>query len=144
MRKRKPHNEETKMKISKSNTGEKSSQWKGDYAKYQALHAWIRKHHLPADHCCNPKCLGKSKEYQWALKKGKKYSRDIKDYQQMCRSCHRLMDITNETKEKISTSLKKLPKSGKKINCLVCGKEIYVYPSRINKKYCSFECKIKN
>ncbi len=101
------HSQETKRKISLSNTGKKSSQWKGDKAKYQALHTWIRTHHGKADYCVNPMCPGKSSQYQWALKKGRKYSRNIRDYQQMCRSCHRKMDITMATRGKISKGLRK-------------------------------------
>lgn len=107
MRTRKPHSEDTKNKISISNTGKLSSQWKGDRAKYQALHIWIRTHHGKADHCSNKKCEGKSSEFQWALKSGKSYSRNVNDYQQMCRSCHRKMDMTKEVREKISKGLTK-------------------------------------
>ena len=95
MRKRKPHTLQTRKKISISNTGELSSQWKGDNAKYQALHGWIRRHYGSANHCENINCKGKSKEYQWALKTGKKYSRNINDYIQLCRSCHQKMDMTD-------------------------------------------------
>ena len=107
MRKRKPHTLETKLRISISNTGILSSQWKGNKAKYQALHTWIRKYHGSADRCENPDCKGISNDFQWALKPGRKYSRNIKDYKQLCRSCHRKMDVTPETREKISNSNRK-------------------------------------
>lgn len=95
------HSEETKKKISVANTAELSSQWKGIGAKYQALHMWIRRHYGKAVKCENFFCEGISHQYQWALKLGKKYSRNIEDYIQLCRSCHRKMDMTPETKQKI-------------------------------------------
>lgn len=139
----KKHTKEAKLKISISNTGEKSSQWKGNKAKYQALHTWIRSHYGKASKCINKKCSNKSKEYQWALKKGRRYSRNINDYQEMCRSCHKKMDMTKTTRNKISKTLKNLAKKGKNIKCLVCNTLIYIYPSRVNKKYCSTACRIK-
>jgi hypothetical protein len=98
MRNRKPHSKETKEKISLANTGILSSQWKGNKAKYQALHGWIRRHHGPANHCS--KCKKTDKEYQWALKPGRKYSRNINDYDQLCRSCHQKQDMTDSRREK--------------------------------------------
>lgn len=94
------HTEETRQKISISNTGAFSSQWKGESAKYQALHVWIRSHYGKAQRCENPSCEGKSTQFQWALKKGRKYSRNRDDYLQLCRSCHRKYDITEEFRKK--------------------------------------------
>lgn len=130
--KRKPHLEETKKKISLSNTGKLSSQWKGDDAKYQALHSYIHNHFGKANHCENDLCEGKSKEYQWALKPNSTYSRNIKDYFQLCRSCHRKMDMTNKTKEKIS---KKLTKH---IGCKIKG----CLFNHLSKGYCQYHYNI--
>ena len=85
--------------------GKKHGMWRGGKAKYQALHNWIRKSYGKATKCENSQCLGKSKQYQWALRQSRKYSRKVRDYIQLCRSCHRKMDITVETRKKISNSL---------------------------------------
>jgi len=105
--KRPKHTEETKRKISISNTGEKSSQWKGDNIKYQAIHTWLRTRYGNANKCENIDCKNKSKEYQWALIKGKLYKRRRNHFIMLCRSCHRKMDITKETRKKISIGLTK-------------------------------------
>jgi len=101
------HTDATRKRISISNTGEKSSQWKGDLAKYQAIHIWIRTHWGSSYKCENIDCEGKSKQYQWALKPNRKYTRNRKDYEMLCRSCHRKQDITEETKRKISLGNRK-------------------------------------
>ena len=80
-RKKYTHSEETKKKISLSNSGEKSSQWKGDNIKYQAIHSWIRRYHSKASKCENHLCEGKSKEFQWCLIKGMNYERKGEIYQ---------------------------------------------------------------
>ncbi|MEK6878608.1 MAG: hypothetical protein AABY22_03320 [Nanoarchaeota archaeon] len=92
--------EKTKKKISKSNTGKLSSQWKGKEAKYQAFHIWIRTHYGNATKCENKRCLKKSFNYEWALIKGKKHGHDIKRYIQLCKSCHRIYDEINKKTRK--------------------------------------------
>lgn len=101
------HSKDTRLKISLANTGSFSSQWKGDKANYQALHTWIRTHHGKADCCENPQCEGKSRQYQWALRPGRKYSRQVEDYIKLCRSCHQKMDYTEERRQKISKATRK-------------------------------------
>lgn len=44
------------------------------------------------------------KRYEYALKKGCTYSEDIQDYIQLCPSCHRKYDITDEIRKKMSAS----------------------------------------
>jgi len=101
------HSTKTRKKISLSNTGKKSSQWKGDKVKYQAIHSWLRTKYGKANICENKKCLKKSRQYQWALKKGENYKRDKKKFIMLCRSCHKKLDMTQKTKDKISKSLTK-------------------------------------
>lgn len=47
------HDEETKMKISKSMTGEHNPMWKGDNIKYLALYRWVRRNIPKPDLCQN-------------------------------------------------------------------------------------------
>lgn len=67
--------------------------WKGDAAKKGAIHDWIRRNWGKADHCTNPNCLGKSTRFDWSKKDhNTPYTRNIDEYQQICKSCHQLYD----------------------------------------------------
>lgn len=67
-----------------------------------AIHKWINKWHGRASKCesktHNPNI--KAKKYDWALKHGKEYKKDIKVFFQLCRSCHVKYDYTEERREK--------------------------------------------
>ena len=89
------HTEETKIKISISNTGELSSQWKGKNIKYQAIHSWLRANYGRANKCEAENCPSISKNYEWILIKGKKYERKRENFMQMDKSCHRIYDRVN-------------------------------------------------
>lgn len=86
---------------------------------YNGYHRWIGRHYGKADHCENPECEGRSKTYEWALIKDREYSKDRKDYIQLCKICHCKYDgfsermkgkpgipRTEEWKKNISESLK--------------------------------------
>lgn len=77
---------------------EGNSRWVGAKAKYSTFHGWINKHNKKDIFCnhCN-----QEKKLDWAIKKGKKYSRDISDYLCLCRSCHLKYDYTEERKNKL-------------------------------------------
>jgi hypothetical protein len=120
------HSEKTKKKISLSNTGKKSSQWKGNKAKYQAIHSWIRRHYGKANKCECVDCNNKSNQYQWALKPGYKYKRDINVFMMLCRSCHKKMDINKYTRKKISEALTKY------VGCKIIG----CNKKHLAKRYC--------
>ena len=59
---------------------------------YKSIHQWLRRKHPKAKQCSVASCPQKSKHFDWALKKGFKHDRNISNYQEMCRSCHRLYD----------------------------------------------------
>jgi hypothetical protein len=69
---------------------------------YRIVHDWINLHYGKAHKCENPICNGKSKTFEYCLKKGKQHERNIENYFQLCRSCHRLYDMTPESKVIIS------------------------------------------
>ncbi len=73
-------------------TGRKNGAWKGDKVGYKALHRWLKDNFGKANKCENPECEGKSKLFEWAKLKGKKYSHNRKNFQMLCRSCHRKYD----------------------------------------------------
>ena len=64
------------------------SKSKAEPRKYDAIHHWLRAHYGSATKCENPKCRKVSKNYQWALKKGKEYDWDVACFWQLCASCH--------------------------------------------------------
>lgn len=70
---------------------------------YLNIHQNIRRWHGKANKCENPDCESvKPKRYEWALKKGRTYSENINDYIQLCPSCHRKYDETEERRAKLS------------------------------------------
>lgn len=83
--------------------GDRHWAWQSENPSYRAVHAWIRSYYGVATKCENPKCIYprkdkrgnlmlKPKAYQWANKSGK-YERDIKDFIQLCASCHKQYDL---------------------------------------------------
>lgn len=80
-------------------TQEKSTSWKGDKAGYYAVHIWLKKYYGKAYMCSASNCSGKSQNYQWALIKGKKYTHDVDNFMQLCRSCHSKYDYTEKQRE---------------------------------------------
>lgn len=91
----KPILEETRKKLSENNcrywlgkksphsTGEKHWNWKGDDVGYNGLHAWVRKN-LPKPELCE--CCNEKPPLDLANKGV--YSRDFKNWEYLCRSCH--------------------------------------------------------
>ena len=49
--------------------------------------------------CEEKTCSGISKVFDWAIKHGREYSHNRKDYRRLCRSCHRKYDMTPERRE---------------------------------------------
>ena len=69
--------------------GEESHAWKGDMAKYQAIHIWVRKEKGSAgEHNCVD-CGNRAHEWSNI---DSNYRRVLDDYESRCRSCHRRKD----------------------------------------------------
>ena len=85
--------EETKKKISNSLKGrykaEENRQWKGLKVKNSALHEWLRNNLTKPDKC---PIWDKDEKLSIANLKNHNYTRDLKDYQYMCYSCHSKLD----------------------------------------------------
>lgn len=82
--------EKTKQKNSESKKGEKNPMWKGDdIGKYQR-HERIKTKLGEPKFCEICKRIDK-KIYDWSSK-NHKYSLEIKDWQRLCRSCHKKYD----------------------------------------------------
>lgn len=114
MREKKLSKEHIK-KLKEANSGNKCYAWKGDSAGYGSIHCWIKKHYGKASKCENPNCSHKSKHYEWALLKGKKYSHNRNNFFMLCVSCHRKYDMTETTKRKIGKALRGRPPWNKKL-----------------------------
>lgn len=138
--------------------------WKGERAGYFSKHAWIHRNFGKATECLNRKfdmfdfkCRGISSNYEWA-NKSKKYKRNLKDWIQLCRSCHRLFDMTDSKLKKLRISGRKgnlVPHSGwfkkgttphNKTNiykkCSQCNKKFKTIKSDFKRrKTCSLECR---
>jgi hypothetical protein len=71
----------------------KSWAWKGDKAKYSAIHTWVREQLGKPQEC---KICGNilAKKFEW-INVNHKYQRNLDDYIRMCTSCHRKYDIKN-------------------------------------------------
>jgi hypothetical protein len=61
------------------------SWWKGDDAGYEAIHRYLRQH-FPKTGTCEQ--CGIKARTDYALIKGRTYSRDRSDYRELCRRCH--------------------------------------------------------
>lgn len=90
-----------KYASSDAHKGKGNPQWKGNNAKHAAIHTWLNKHYRKI------KCELCDKTYplDWALRKNKKHSHNVKNYRVLCRSHHLIYDYTFERRAKISKTL---------------------------------------
>lgn len=75
-------------KIREANTGERSHNWKGDAVGYASLHEWVRKR-IPKPLIC-PRCH--TRLTIDLSNKDNKYTRDLNDWEWLCRICHMEID----------------------------------------------------
>lgn len=110
---------------------------KGGISKreYSNIHYWLRKNYGNADQCEGEECKGTSKNYGWALLKGKKYEKSRDNFMPLCKSCHTLYDTTDETRRKLSLYQKTKVLDLKPIDCPRCSYRIE-HPKH-NQKFCS-------
>lgn len=57
---------------------------------YMNLHQWVKRHYGKATHCTNDS-THINRYYEWANVTGT-YERDLENFKQLCRSCHRKLD----------------------------------------------------
>ena len=82
------------------------SRWIENPTNYSTIHKWLLDKFGTATKCESKTCNGKSKNYQYALNKGKNYERKRENFKMLCASCHRKYDMTKKTKSKIIKNLK--------------------------------------
>ena len=92
---------------------------------YRAIHMWLAYHYEKTGVCDFCNSIGK--ETQRALKKGESYQKDITKYHELCVSCHKKYDFTEETRKKMSASHKgiPLPHKEKAVIATRDGKEVH-------------------
>jgi len=89
---------------------------KNNYPHYSAVHIWLRSKYGSASKCENELCESRNpKRFEWALKKGCVYENKIENFMQLCPSCHRKYDLTDEARKKMSDSHKGIPVNEKPI-----------------------------
>jgi RecJ-like exonuclease len=74
-----------------------------DKNEYARIHYWIRKNYGKANKCESKNCTGITKDYGWALLKGKEYERNRDNFMMLCKSCHTKYDFTDETIKKLKS-----------------------------------------
>ena len=67
--------------------------------EYNSIHKWLTKHFGQPKRCDGHKCSGKSIKYEWALKEGYLYERNIDNFDRLCKSCHSKRDVTDIQRE---------------------------------------------
>ncbi len=86
-----------KRKIAESmkgkNANEKNPMWKGKKVGYMGLHNWVRRNLGTPIKCnrCGKEFRGRN-TIHWANLSGK-YLRDLKDWERLCSSCHKKLDL---------------------------------------------------
>lgn len=65
--------------------------FKGDEVGYRAIHTYLSKH-FPKTGICDE--CGEMKRTEYALIKGREYSRNREDYRELCKLCHNRYDQT--------------------------------------------------
>jgi NUMOD3 motif len=79
---------QTRKKLSEARTGENNSGWKGSEVGYKGLHMWVNSHKVKSGKCSTCSFSGPT---EWANISGL-YFRDLDDFAEMCKDCHREFD----------------------------------------------------
>lgn len=77
---------------------------------YNSVHYWLKTRFGKADHCESSSCTRTSMRFEWALKNGRVYEKNRKNFLMLCASCHQKMDWqghSEEVREKIRESNKR-------------------------------------
>lgn len=62
--------------------------WTMTKSEYDAIHSWIRYKYGKSDRCSNPMCKKDCNRFEWALKQGCEYKRDVNCFIKLCKRCH--------------------------------------------------------
>lgn len=79
--------------------GEENPRWKGSNISYRSLHNWVVYHLGRAIKCTecglDETPEGKKRYFDWANISGE-YKRDLEDWKQLCKLCHKAFDKRNK------------------------------------------------
>ena len=76
-----------------------------EWRVYDMVHHWIQRKYGKAIKCETKDCILVPKRFEWALKKGFSYEKNIGNFIQLCPSCHRKYDWTEEQSKRVSEAL---------------------------------------
>lgn len=87
------HTSETRKKMSESKKGNKNPQWKGKFVGIKPLHRWVRRNQPKPQLCQDCKIKPPYDLANISPKYNPKtYTRDIKNWEWLCRKCHMVKD----------------------------------------------------
>lgn len=97
----------------KNHKGDRSPHWKGDDVGYDGIHTWLTREFGKGTNCEH---CGEKRKLHWAKITDKEYERKRENFIELCSSCHKKYDFTNESRIRMSESHKGKvsPKKGKK------------------------------
>ena len=72
--------------------------------EYHRIHAWIKRNYGKANKCESSNCKKISTSYHWALKKGFNYEKARENFIMLCQSCHKIYDMNDLVRDKMSKS----------------------------------------
>lgn len=100
-------------------------------SQYRTVHNWLNRHYGKAALCENSNCLKTSTAFEWALKKGYQYAKKKDNFLQLCTSCHRKYDFSENCRAVIKENFKKGRQARKKpvIKLDAGGKQLCIYES---------------
>lgn len=75
-------------------SGKNHPNWKGENAKWSAIHMWVRRHKGKPQICQDCGATAKEKRLYWS-NKDHQYRRNLDDYTSRCPTCHKNFDIKN-------------------------------------------------
>ena len=129
--------------LSGKGSDENHHAWKGDKCGNYALHQWIYRKYGRPDHCDICGRTRQSRKYktknyfEWSCRTGI-YTREARNWWQLCIACHRRYDkIIHGT----NTGIRKIPGAREQVKCPQC-KKVTTQLVCNHRKYCSMACKI--
>jgi len=105
------------MSVKGINKNENNGMWRGNNATVASLHCWIRENFKKPTKC--DLCGTNKKRLEWS-NKDHLYSRNRKDWQHICRSCHNKYDKRYNNRKFGSLKIRKGGWSIKYDGCLLC------------------------
>ncbi len=87
--------------------GKDAPNWRGENVRKETKHQWLTQNYGRPAYCSRKLCKGKSKIFEWCLRRGRTYTHNPKDYIWLCRSCHRKYDMTPEKLEQMIINIRK-------------------------------------